>query len=304
MTVGKGGLEPPRLSAHDPKSCSSANSDTSPHSKSGKKLAISQIQFQANLLTFFVNPRRQALSRHTLAYYKTCLKPFLQSYEITPEGINSFLANLNCGNGKASYYRAIRAFCNWATRECYLTENPLDRVDRPKPAKRIMPSITAEQVQYLIDTVDGIRDKAIISLLADSGMRLNELANIQASDIDWNSYTITIIGKGNKQRKAPFTERTAKLLKQWLPDNGTGDNIWHLKPRGIQTLLQTLELQTGIKCNAHSFRRGFACNLHKKGLSTLDIMHLGGWEDLSMVLRYTRSITFDDCLEHYKAVNG
>lgn len=33
-------------------------------------------------------------------------------------------------------------------------------------------------------------------------------------------------------------------------------------------------------------------------------MHLGGWSDLSMVLRYTRSITFEDCLEHYKKVNG
>ncbi len=64
-------------------------------------------------------------------------------------------------------------------------------------------------------------------------------------------------------------------------------------------MLQSLEQQTGIKYNARSFRRGFACNLHRKGLSTLSIMHLGDWEDLSMVLRYTRSITFDDCLEHY-----
>ncbi len=43
--------------------------------------------------------------------------------------------------------------------------------------------------------------------------------------------------------------------------------------------------------------------LHRKGLSTLDIMHLGGWEDLDMVLKYTRSITFEDCLKHYKQVN-
>jgi len=197
--VGKGGLEPPRLSAHDPKSCSSANSDTPPDTKSSEKLTkstnlltLSQIRSQANLLTKFLSSRRQGLSEHTLAYYRMCLKPFLRSYEITSEGINSFLSNLNCGNAKASYYRAIRAFCNWATREGYLKENPLDRVDKPKPAKRILPSITAEQVQYLIDTVHNIRDKAIISLLADSGMRLNELANIHASDIDWDSYTITM----------------------------------------------------------------------------------------------------------------
>jgi len=50
--------------------------------------------------------------------------------------------------------------------------------------------------------------------------------------------------------------------------------------------------ENGIKFSCHSFRRGFACNLHRRGLSTLDIMHLGGWSDLIMVSRYTRSITF------------
>ena len=50
------------------------------------------------------------------------------------------------------------------------------------------------------------------------------------------------------------------------------------------------------------FRRGFVCNLHHKGLFTLNVMYLGGGEDLDMMLKYTRSITFEDCLEHYKAV--
>ncbi|MFC1900538.1 tyrosine-type recombinase/integrase [Chloroflexota bacterium] len=65
-----------------------------------------------------------------------------------------------------------------------------------------------------------------------------------------------------------------------------------------------LAKETGIPCNAHSFRRGFVCNLHRKGLSTLDIMHLRDWSDLSMVLRYTRSNTFDVCLEQYRQVNN
>ena len=56
-----------------------------------------------------------------------------------------------------------------------------------------------------------MRDKAIISLFADSGMRLSELAQIKAGDIDWEDYTITIWGKGNKQRRAPFIERSARL---------------------------------------------------------------------------------------------
>ena len=133
-------------------------------------------------------------------------------------------------------------------------------------------------------------------------MRLNELANIKATDINWEHYTITIWGKGNKQRKAPFTERTATLLKVVIANDGTGATIWGINKYGIQKMFKRLKQETGIPCNPHSFRRGFACNLHRRGLSTLDIMHLGGWSDLSMVLRYTRSITFDDCLEHYKRV--
>ena len=167
--------------------------------------------------------------------------------------------------------------------------------------KKILASLTTEQVDTLINVADNPRDKCIISIFAESGMRLTEITNIQLDNIEWDTCTVTIIGKGNKQRRAPFTERTVKLLKTYLADNHNGNgNIWGLNQYAIQYMLSKLSQNTGIKCNPHSFRRGFACNLHRKGLSTLDIMHLGGWSDLSMVLRYTRSITFDDCLKHYQ----
>jgi len=255
------------------------------------------------LLTKFLSSRREGISPRTIEFYKYCLTPFVNSYEITTDGINSFLANLKCKNAKCNYYRAITVFVNWLIRMDYIKDNPLFRVDKPKPAKRILASVTNVEVETLINKVSNIRDKAIISLLADSGMRLSELASIKDSDIDWDGYTITIIGKGNKQRKAPFTERSANFLQFYLSDNQhSNGSIWGIQRCSIENILKRLRKETGINCNAHSFRRGFACNLHRKGLSTLDIMHLGGWEDLKMVLKYTRSITFEDCLAHYKAV--
>jgi integrase/recombinase XerC/integrase/recombinase XerD len=266
-------------------------------------LTKSQAQFQRDLLTHFLSSRRQGLSTHTLTYYSQCLNPFVTHYEITSDGINSFLASLKCGNGKRNYHNAITTFVLWLLREGHLRDNPLKRVDKPKRAKKLLKSVSEEQVQLLTSQVGSLRDMTILSLLFDSGMRLHELANIKTTDIDWDTYTITIIGKGNKQRRSPFTERSAKLVQEWLSKHSpNGGNIWGMNRSGIQTMLKRLEKDTGIKCNPHSFRRGFACNLHRKGLSTLDIMHLGRWEDLSMVLRYTRSITFDDCLEHYKRV--
>jgi integrase/recombinase XerC/integrase/recombinase XerD len=178
------------------------------------------------------------------------------------------------------------------------------QVQAPKRDKCILPSLTEEQVEHLVTNVGNLRDECIIRLLFDSGIRLSELTNIQRGDIDWETNTITVIGKGNKQHRAPFTERTAKLLQIYLHSNGhPNGNLWGINQSGIHKVLRTLSLHTGIKCNPHAFRQGFACNLHRRGLSTLDIMHLGGWADLSMVLRYTRSITFDDCLKHYQEID-
>ena len=110
--------------------------------------------------------------------------------------------------------------------------------------------------------------------------------------------------KSNREAKAVFTPSTAILLKQYLTTDGTNNvTLFNMKPRSVQDILARLSDKVGFPCNAHSFRRGFVCNLHKKGLSTLSIMNLGRWSSLDMITRYTRSITFDDCLEHYRQVN-
>jgi len=255
------------------------------------------------LLSDFLNSRRQGISPRTIEFYKACLEPFTAYYELTPTGINTFLANLNCHNGKNAYYRAIRAFCNWLYRQGYIKDNPITRVDAPKSTKVLLPSLTHEQVEYLIDQAETIRYKAIISLFADSGIRLNELLNIKANHIDWESQTVMVWGKGGKQRKAPFTKRSADLLKQMIrvnKVNGVSKNIWGLERRGIQIMLYRLQERTGLPCSPHTFRRTFASNLHRQGLDVEHIMRLGGWESLDMVVRYTRSVKFEESLRLYQ----
>ena len=170
----------------------------------------------------------------------------------------------------------------------------------------LLPSLTPEQVEYLINQAETTRDKAIISLFANSGIRLNELVNIKESHIDWENLTVTAWGKGDKQRKAPFTRRTADLLKQMLRVNRVNAisrvsrNIWGLERRGIQIMLYRLQEKTGLPCNPDTFRRTFASNLHRRGLDVEHIMRLGGWESLDMVLRYTRSVRFEESLRLYQ----
>jgi len=251
----------------------------------------------------FLQSRRQGSSVRTIEFYECCLKPFVLNYELTTEGINQFLRSLACGNGKHGYYRAIRAFCNWLYRNGYVKSNPIENVDPPKQSRKLLPCLNEDEVEYILEQARNVRDRAIISLFVDSGIRLNELVNIRLDDIDWESQTVMIMGKGNKQRKALFTERTASMLKQLNMDNEHG-NIWGMTRRGIMIMLYRLHKQTGLPSNPHTFRRTFASNLHRHGLDVEHIMRLGGWESLDMVLRYTKSVKFEESLKVYRELES
>jgi integrase len=252
------------------------------------------------MLSDFLNSRRQGISNHTLLFYQRCLYKAI-GIDLTPEGVNNFLSSLTCGNGKFAYFRAIRAFCNWLHRQGYIEDNPIKLVDTPHVARKMLPAITEEQVQILLKVADSLRDKCIITMLFDSGLRLSEVCSIKPSDIDWSTNTLRVMVKGNREAKAAFTPNTAKLLSEYLSRNGHSPNsLFGMKPGSVQDMLSRLSREVDFPCNAHSFRRGFACNLHKKGISTLSIMHLGRWSSLDMVSRYCRSITFDDCLKQYR----
>jgi integrase/recombinase XerD len=201
-------------------------------------------------------------------------------------------------------YRALRAFYNWLAAE-YEVDNPMRNISAPILSKVILPSLTREQVEALIQAVESARDKAIIALLAESGLRLSELANIRASDVDWKAKTIRTMGKGRKEALAPFGELSEGYLRAWLTEySPNGSCVWGINARGVQIMLKRLHDRTGLPCNPHTFRRTFACLLRKAGVDCLVIRDLGRWENVQMVERYTRSVTFQDSLRFYKAPLG
>jgi integrase/recombinase XerD len=171
----------------------------------------------------------------------------------------------------------------------------------PILGKPILPSLEQHQVQLLINHTTSIRDKAILSLFTESGLRLSELTYIKHSDINWDNRAIRVVGKGRKEDYAPFGKLTEEYLRKWLEQYRGRRNIWGLNQWGIDTMLRRLQKETGFPCNPHTFRRTFACLLRMAGVDTMTIKDLGRWESLEMVQRYTRSVTFNDSLKFYKA---
>jgi len=264
-----------------------------------------------NYVALFIKARSDVVSPNTLEFYERILSgaAHVAQPSSKPSHINNYIKSVpgSLGN-KHAHFRALRAFFRWLYSPksglgLKFQPNPILYVYAPRVPKLILPSLTRKQVELLIAKADNTRDKAIIALLTESGLRLSELANIKESDIDWQIRTIRFTGKGNKAGYAPFGILSEDYLRAFLLQHKMKANvpIWGLKPRGIQQMLGALSITTGLPCNPHTFWRTFACLLRKVGIDTMTIKDLGRWESLEMVQRYTRSVTFEDSLKFYKA---
>jgi site-specific recombinase XerD len=258
---------------------------------------------EAYLPLFLQSRQAIEVTPHTLSFYRSKLGRFLSELDVDnaqrPD-IEAFLLQFKNPGNRHAYYRAIKTFYNWRV-ETFRLPSPMKHMHAPRLPKLILPSLTREQVLTLLDTLDNFRDKAIVSLFTESGLRLSELAGIKLDGINWANRTVRVLGKGNKEAMAPFGSLTERYLQAWLNEYETEGNIWGLNTWGISTMLRRLKQRTGLPCNPHTFRRTFACLLRKAGIDTMTIKELGRWESLEMVQRYTRSITFNDSLRFYKA---
>jgi Site-specific recombinase XerD len=195
------------------------------------------------------------------------------------------------------FYSCLRALSRWLYHNGYIAENIIDKVAKPKTQGKLLSAIGKEQLDVLLEHCHCERDKALLNLLWHSGMRLSEAINVSAKDFNWADGTVIVLGKGNKYRKCLSGNG---VVKDWF----TQHDGFELNRGGAQTMLKRLIAETGIHCNAHSFRRGFAVHQVKSGLSTRVVQALGGWETIAMVERYSKSLTFDDALSIYHKVNG
>ena len=260
------------------------------------KCSQSSQKFTKTTLDDFIKSRASGTSPKTIKVYHLALDNFI-GYPITPEGINIYLNSLTCGNAKHNYYRVIKTLCRWLYHTDQLPTNPIEKVLPPRRQKRLLPAISKDQLDILVSNAITDRDKVTLNLLWYSGMRLSEAANVKAQDFNWEEGTVIVLGKGNRYRKALAGNGT---VRDWLMKH---DSL-EITADGISTMLKRLGKATGIKCNPHSFRRGFAVHQVKSGLSNKVIQALGGWESPDMVSHYAASLTFDDALQLYKQVNG
>jgi len=301
---------------------------------------------------FLLTKTTEGKSPHTIRYYEQIFRGFLWYIEQhkLPEyakhldewNIRAFLGYVAsdtdrwglCGNQAGSsrrqasqstlhhYYRAIKHFFNWAIEEGYLEKNPAAKIKVSRPKPRVVKPPTESQIQALLKVCEldfqrsrflGSRNKAIILVLFDTGVRASELCNMKLTDLNEENGQVRILGKGDKERVVRLGTNAQKALWKYLvfrSQNGRKE-VWlteeglPLRTRGLQAMIRDYKHRAdldGIKLSAHTFRHGFALAFLREDRNPFNLQYLLGHNDLSMVRRYVSTMGMEDALQaHIKA---
>ena len=205
-------------------------------------------------------------------------------------------------------FRETRAFFSWCTRMGYCGRNPFAGIPNVRVEQKVIQPFTEEEIHLLLDASDpttefGSRNRAIILLFLDTGMRALELLRVELRDIDWETRRIHVrLGKGRKQRVAPFGDGPAEAMGAYLDRfRGWEPGGLFLTARGtrqplaafaLTTLFDRLGRRAGVKhAHAHRFRHTFATWAIENHARELDVQYLLGHSTSAMVRRY--SATYD-----------
>lgn len=205
---------------------------------------------------------------------------------------------------RASYTRNFKAFVHWISEE-YEIDLQYDKIRVPKTPKKVLHIYTDDEIRQIFTTVQAdekwivARNQCIIALMLDSGLRLNEVCTIQRIDIDTQSQTLKINGKGNKERIVSFGLFSQKYLELYnnlcpyicehLFVNALGEPLTN---NAVRLFMQKIAKNLPFPFSAHKLRHNYATNycinqLEQNGqVDIYSLMILMGHEDVATTERY------------------
>lgn len=255
------------------------------------------------------------------AYVRWCQREGL-AVGLDPKPVEKFMAALFEGGAEAatvlSRQRGVRRFSAWLAEEDGRPD-PLGRMKPPKLDDKIPPFVPPDQMAALLATCRtrsfyDLRDRAIISLMAESMVRAAELLDMKRDDVNARQRTAVVErGKGGKGRVTAFSAATARDLDRylrarsshrlagepwlWLPIKRSKES--RLTYGGLYTSLRrrALAADPPFRLHPHMLRSTGAIGFRRRGGQVTSLMALGGWTDISMVQRYIRAAENDLAIE-------
>jgi integrase/recombinase XerD len=223
--------------------------------------------------------------------------------QITTRDIRLFLmAEEQRGNSRNTLTTktvVLRSFFGWCEKEDLIDKNPMRKIDKPKEHKAEPKFLTREEIELVREAATQPFDRALVEVLYGSGLRVSEAANLDWSDIKWDTLEIAVLdGKGGKDRIVPMSTRAKLLLtklKEARSDNDPCVFRSQFKQRMstamIQRRINTLGEKAGLKTKLtpHRFRHSLATHLLASGTPLDVVQAILGHEDISTTQVYAKT---------------
>jgi integrase/recombinase XerC len=238
----------------------------------------------------------------------------LEFKDLTIEHIRSWLANLQTtGVARSTLTRrivSIRAFTNWAAANGWLTSDLGAKLAIPKAHRTLPEILNVEEAAQVLkalevkageeETAINLRDLAMLEVLYASGIRVSELCGLNLGDIDQSRNTLSVIGKGDRQRVVPLGIPAIKALQNYLSNgraeflnNKSADAVFlgtrgkRIDQRTVREVVYEAMKAVGATMGPHGLRHSAATHLLEGGADLRTVQEILGHASLATTQIYT-----------------
>jgi len=201
----------------------------------------------------------------------------------------------------------MRAFTRWLYKGELLAKEVF--FPMPKVPKRLFKILNDEEMQRMwrskfLSGTSGlaIRNRAMVALMLDTGLRRAEVASLRLDNVSMEKRVVTVIGKGNKERRVFFSPQVREYLREFMAIRGIdAEPLFHLDPGGIRSAFRRIKEDAGLEnFHPHLLRHQFATMMLRETKNMEYVRLLLGHEDYNTTKRYL-SMADEDLQEAHEA---
>ncbi len=286
---------------------------------------MKQLQLTTAIEGYLLDAGARRLSPNTISFYTYIFDRLKSEFpddpnigDITKPQIERFLISLDTLSKKTvlGYHSGLSALWRWALAEDLIERNIIHEIRPPTPEERVINPLTEAEVKLILDAVDksapysrpgkrecqhaiptAQRNRVILYLLLDTGIRASELCGLSIKDVDLKARHILVMGKKSKERQVPFSESTGKLIWRYLalrkeetvgavlfPSSRSGHP---LPARELYHIIARIGDRAGVAdVHPHRFRHTFAIQFLRNHGDIYTLQRILGHTTLDMVKRY------------------
>ena len=248
------------------------------------------------LREFQLDWRLAGKAERTATDYTKAIRKLVEQYqEPTLSDVKTWIASTTSLVGRRKRGQAVRAVGKWATTNGYEIFAWWKSV--PLAKEKMHPQETVSEIDYKLaaSTALTARDKALVEVLWSCGLRRSELTKLNAEDVNFaEGFLIVRTSKTGRPRVAPLSPAARHAVRKHLGKRTKG-SLFGMTPNAVRLLLQRLNAPS-----AHAWRRGWAVQALRNGVSETSVRAAAGWSSGAMVARYTRALSGELAVEEFQ----